>query len=309
MRRAAGLWTLLFLILGSWVAFGALTTEPHRAAAQTPIVEISRVQDASFSPVRERDRPLAILVIGSDARPGEPVDGRLADALQIVTVHPDLEGATILGIPRDAYVSIPGVGQRKINESLYEGGPELVVRTVEELSGIPIDYYVLTSFQGVVTMVNRIGGLEVDIPYAMSDSASGAFFEPGVQELDGHDVLALARNRKSTPDGDFSRSENQGLILLSALQRFHADYADDPFVLFRWIAVGASHVITDLDIGEKVELALTALQLDPADVTSLVAPGGTGMAGSASVVHLADSVRAIFEDMADDGLLAPGAGG
>jgi polyisoprenyl-teichoic acid--peptidoglycan teichoic acid transferase len=200
------------------------------------------------------------------------------------------------------------VGQRKINESLYEGGPELVVETVEELTGIPIDYYVLTSFQGVVSMVNHIGGLEVDIPYAMSDPASGAFFEPGVQELDGQDTLALARNRKSTPDGDFSRSENQGRILLSALERFRDDVADDPITLFRWIALGSAHIITDLDITEKLDLALLALQLEPGDVQNMVLPGSNGMVGEASVVFLSDSAQAIYDDLADDGLIGGGGG-
>ena len=75
MRRQLWLWTLLFLALGSWVAVGALRAEP-RADAQVPAVEINRVQDAEFTPVREADRPLVVLAIGSDARPGEPVDGR-----------------------------------------------------------------------------------------------------------------------------------------------------------------------------------------------------------------------------------------
>lgn len=305
MRRSVALWSVLFLALASWVAWGALRAEP-RAGAQTAVVEINRAQQAEYTPARNRKRPLAVLVIGSDARPGEPVDERLADAIQLITVHPGLEGATILGFPRDSYVGIPGIGQNKINEALYAGGPELVVETVQELTGIPIDYYMLTSFQGVTTMVNRIDGLEVEVPYAMSDPASGAFLDPGPQVLDGDDILALARNRKSTPDGDFSRSENQGRILQSTLQRFRDDVGADPMALFRWIALGSGHIITDLDIGERLDLALMALQVQPARVRSLVVPGGTGMVGEASVVFLSDSAQDLYDDLREDGLIGDG---
>ncbi|HEX9824283.1 MAG TPA: LCP family protein [Actinomycetota bacterium] len=298
---------LLTLVAGlvGWVVVGALRAEPGAAEAQAPAVEIHRVQRAGFLPRATTGKPLVVLAIGSDARPDEEVDRRLADSLHLITVNPKLDGATILGFPRDSYVEIPGVGTRKINDSMFYGGPELVVETIEQLTGITVDYYLLTSFEGIKEMVDQLGGIEVEVPYAMNDSYSGAVFDAGLQTLDGKQTLAFSRNRHDTPNGDFSRSENQGLVLLSALRKLASEFEGDPTALFRWIAVGMRNIQTDLTVEEILDLALTAVQLDPETVTNLVAPGGIGTAGDASVVILTEEAGAIFTDMMDDGLVAP----
>jgi LCP family protein required for cell wall assembly len=210
----------LFAAIATWIAGGALLADPPPAGAQTGTpAQIGHAGDASFLPgfaeVAGR-RTLFYLAIGSDARPGvcEPVERCLADSIHLIGINPRRGGASILGFPRDSYVPIPGVGTQKINNALFAGGPELVVQTIEELVGVDINSYFLTSFAGLRHMVNSVGGVEVEIPYAMSDPSSGAVFEAGPQELDGKQALAFARNRKSTPNGDFSRSENQGLVML-----------------------------------------------------------------------------------------------
>lgn len=304
MRRAAA--GVLLAGLVTWVAVGALTAEPPRARAQTdppPTIEIGRTQGARFLPARRGTRPITILALGSDARPGEQVDRRLADAIHLITVNPREGGATVLGFPRDSYVQVPGVGQRKINEGLFNGGSELMVDTVEELTGIPIDYYLLTSFEGLPAMVEAIGKIDVDIPYAMNDPASGAVFEAGPRRINGNEALALARNRKSTPNGDFSRSENQGLLIVSALAELHRQVSRNPTALFTWAAVGARHTQTNLSLSEVLELFLTALRVDPDNVDHLVAKGSVGSAGAASVVLLSEANRQLYDDLRDDGLV------
>lgn len=303
MRRGTALLVAVLLGLGTWVAVGAIAGEPYRAIAQTPAIEISRAQAASYVPSVRGNGPIFILAIGSDARPDEQVDRRLADSLHIVAVNPREGSASILGFPRDSYVPIPGFGEGKINESLYDGGPELVVETVEGLTGIQMDYWVLTSFRGLTSMVNGIGGLEIDIPYPMDDFYSGADFEAGEQVIDGSEALALARNRHDTPEGDFSRSENHGLMLLAALEQLRSAFREDPAAIFTWIAVGLRNVQTDLAFDEVFDLMMTAVSIDTEKVTNAVVPGGTGMAGAASVVFLSGDAPAIFKDLADDGIL------
>jgi polyisoprenyl-teichoic acid--peptidoglycan teichoic acid transferase len=173
---------------------------------------------------------------------------------------------------------------------------------VEQLTGIRIDYYLLTSFSQVVSMVDLIGGLEVDVPYPMSDSASGASFGAGPQVLNGKETLAFSRNRKDTPQGDFSRSENQGRVLLAALKEFQGQFAQDPSALFQWIDVGHSNLRTNLTLDEVFELMLTSLSIEPRKVKNLVLSGSVGYAGSASVVFLGEPARRIFADMRGDGL-------
>jgi LCP family protein required for cell wall assembly len=305
MRKA----TILVVLGGlvGWIAAGALLAEPP-ARAQTPSpMQLGHAGQASYLPGFDGKRPIFVLAIGSDARPGvcEPVEKCLADSIHLIGVNPRKQGASILGLPRDSYVDVPGVGTRKINDSLFYGGPELVVQTVEELVGVEIDYYLLTSFHGLRRMVNGVGGIEVEIPYAMNDAASGAVFAAGPQMLDGRQALAFARNRKDTPNGDFSRSENQGRLILGALERFRKDVRRDPLSLFTWLTSGLRNIQTELSAGEVFDLALAALTIEPNRVVNRVTPGGIGFAGEASVVQLGSDADAIFADIADDGLLEP----
>ncbi|MGH2674088.1 MAG: LCP family protein [Actinomycetota bacterium] len=304
----------LFLVLGAWITGGALLADPQPADAQTDAPsQLGHAGDASFLPGFEdvaRRRKLFILAIGSDARPGvcEPVERCLADSIHLIGINPRRGGASILGFPRDSYVPIPGVGTQKINNALFAGGPELVVQTVEELVGVGIDSFFLTSFEGLRHMVNAVGGVEVEIPYPMSDTASGAVFDAGLQELDGKQALAFARNRKSTPNGDFSRSENHGTLMLGALEQFRKDIRRDPFALFTWIVAGIENIQTDLSAVELFQLSLAALSITPNRVVNRVTPGGIGSAGGASIVTLGGEADAVFADIADDGLLDPPAG-
>jgi polyisoprenyl-teichoic acid--peptidoglycan teichoic acid transferase len=307
MKRAAAF--LIVVALGSWIAVGALMVDVPRVSAQTsaPPIQVGHTQDASFTSGFDGKRPFYVLAIGSDARPGvcEPVERCLADSIHLIGVNPREGAASILGFPRDSYVNVPGVGTRKINDSLFYGGPELVVQTVEELVGVKVDYYLLTSFWGLRHMVNAIGGIEVEIPYGIGASANLPAMAAGSQHLDGQLALALARNRKGTPNGDFSRSENQGLLLMAALEKLRKDVRKDPLSLFTWLVAGMTHIQTDLPASEVFHLAVASLSIEPRNVVNRVTPGGIGTAGSASVVLLGGDADAVFADIADDALLEP----
>lgn len=303
----------LFAGLVAWIAGGAFLATPPLARAQSPEMQLGHAGEASFLPGFRNvagKGVFFVLAIGSDARPGvcEPVDRCLADSIHLIGINPRKGTASILGFPRDSYVPIPGVGTQKINNALYNGGPELVAQTIESLVGVEIDHYFLTSFAGLRHLVNAVGGIEVEIPYPMSDPYSGAALEAGPHTLDGKQALAFARNRHDTPNGDFSRSENQGRLMLAALSAFRKDVRKDPFSMFTWLVAGMEHVQTDLSAVDLFELGLAALTVQPNRVVNRVVPGGIGSAGGASIVTLGSEAQAVFADMADDGLLEPPAG-
>lgn len=301
MKRLLAL--VIVLGLGIWVAVGAIGARPQRASAQSPPIEIHRVQKANFLPTPGTDgEPIFILALGSDARPGQDILRQRADSIHIIGINPKQRAVTILGFPRDSYVPIPGVGTRKINEGLVFGGPDLMVQTVSQLTGIEFDYWALTSFLGLATMVNRIGGIEIEVLYPMFDSASGSAFNPGEQTLSGSETLAFSRDRHSAPGGDFGRSENQGRVMLAALDRFHHEYAKDPKALFRYMSIGLAFIETDLPFSEVLNLGFIALQIKPKNVTNIVMPGTTGAAGAASVVFLSPPTG-FYADLADDGII------
>jgi len=295
---------LLVAFVVAWVAGSALgATEPARRASAAPLFQLEPAH-AEYVPVLDGSKPIFVLVIGSDARPDQAVESQRADAIHIVAINPAEHQATIVGIPRDAFVDIPGQGQNKINAALFFGGPELVVQTVEELTGLRMDYWAMTGFASFEAMVDDVDGLVVDVPFAMSDEASRAFFEPGVQTLDGDNALGFARNRHDLPSGDFGRSEDQGLLMVSALAQLKKEFNQDPARLLAWVASFVRHGATTLSLDEVLDLAFTGTTINANKVVNAVLPGGVGMVGTTSVVTLnQETLDAITKDLADDGVL------
>ena len=290
-------------VLVAWVAGSALGAIGGLApaAAQTGIV-IGKAH-AGYAPSLTGSEPIVLLVVGSGARLGEDVTHSLADSIHVLTINPDKHKATIVGIPRDSWVEIPGFGSSKINASMVDGGPDVLIQTVESLSGLTIDYYALTTFWGISQLYDNLGGLTMDVPFAMQDTYSGADFEPGVQTLDGKQVLAFARDRHSLSGGDFARSENGGRVLLASLAEFRREFQVDQSALFAWIASGMRNVETSVPFDEVVALAYTASHVNPKGVTNVVLPGSTGFQGTLSVVFLSQEKDVIFADVKGDGLL------
>ena len=251
------------------------------------------------------NEPIVLLVVGSGARLGDDVEHSLADSIHVVSINPDKHKATVIGIPRDSWVEIPGRGTTKINASLVEGGPDLLVQTVESISGLTIDYYALTTFWGMTQLYDNVGGLTIDVPFSMHDPYSRADFEPGVQTLDGTDVLAFSRDRHSLSSGDFGRSENGGRVLVASLAQFRKRV---PGGLRARSSRGSRRACGTwrrrVPFDEVIPLAYTCSHINPNGVTNVVLPGTTGFEGTLSVVHLLSDKDAIFADVKPDGILS-----
>jgi LCP family protein required for cell wall assembly len=210
-----------------------------------------RTSRAAFAPGLPSNDPLFVLVIGSDARPGRAAVNARADSIHIVGVNPRLGVVSILGIPRDSWVPIPGSGTSKINAALVRGGPQLMVRTVEQVSGIQIDAFVLTGFVGFERLVDAVGGIDVRIPYAIDDAAAGAHFRRGPEHLNRNEALAFSRARHDVPAGDFSRSLNQGRLMIAALATLRQRVGDGRLTaLLAWVLAGGRFLQSDLELSQ-----------------------------------------------------------
>ena len=243
-----------------------------------------------------------VLVIGSDARPREDLLHSRADALHLLALNPRTMQGTVVGIPRDSYVQFPRGGRGKINDSLTRGGPQYVVETVRLLSGLPIQYYVLTGFVGLQKMVDDVGGVDVLVDRRMNDRLSGARFERGWQHLVGGEALAFSRNRHDVANGDFTRSEHQGQLLLAGLGRMRSTVGDDVGLL-DLVRVLREGCRLDVPLDELPRLAALARRLAPERMANVVLPGRVGMAGGASVVYLTQDAPQVFADLRDDAVL------
>lgn len=300
MRIGSG--SLALIALSAAVLVGAGPVGKSGPALALPdVVEIHSAHGASFVPALEGKRPLFILALGSDARPGQKIERERADSIHLIGVDLEHHRATILGFPRDCWVHIPGHGTTKINTGMVLGGPNLMVRTVESVTGIRIDFWMLTSFNGLIRMVNGIGGLTVNVPRAMHDRFSGANFSKGRHNLKGKGALAFARDRHDVPGGDLGRSANQGRLLLAALSKLNSVFDRDPGNLLKWISVGWRNIRTDLSVPTLLQLGLTATRIRPDKVTNLVVPATTGRVGAVSVVFISGRARSIFADLRADG--------
>lgn len=303
--RSRGVLVVLSLI--AWIAgstLGTATTSSTAHAASTPLLKIGQAH-AGYVPTLNGTSPIFILLLGSDARTqnGESLDRARSDAIHLIGINPARHRACIMGFPRDSWVEIPGYGTGKINSAMVYGGPQLTIQTIENLTGIKIDYYALVGFQGLENIFNSVGGLTIDLPFPVLDNTVKADFQPGLQTLDGADVLRVARSREQLPYGDFDRSENQGRILLAALQQFRKGFAKDPSSLFTWISAGMRNIQTDVSLQEILSFAFTASSINPKHVENFVLPATTGMQGTQSVVYLSASDETIYRDMSDDGLV------
>jgi LCP family protein required for cell wall assembly len=164
------------------------------------------------------------LVVGSDSRSNltaaqrralhtGQAGGQRTDTIMLLHV-PDGDGPTVLvSVPRDSYVPIPGHGKNKINAAYAFGGPQLLVRTVEQATGLRIDAYVETGLGGYAQLVDAIGGIDVCVKRSIKDSKAHIDLKKGCQTFDGATALGYARARYSDPRGDLGRVERQRQVL------------------------------------------------------------------------------------------------
>jgi polyisoprenyl-teichoic acid--peptidoglycan teichoic acid transferase len=154
-----------------------------------------------------------ILVMGVDNRNQD--EHPRSDSMILVSVDPQTKKADILSILRDTYVSIPGQGQDKINAAFAYGGPDLAVRTVKNFLQVPINYYMVTDFQGFEKVIDAIGGVTIDVEKDMVYQDDGVYdinLKKGVQHLDGKHALMYVRFRHDALS-DYARTERQRKLL------------------------------------------------------------------------------------------------
>ena len=157
------------------------------------------------------------LLAGSDSRAdGAVKDGfdesERADSIMLVNVAPN--GQTVaLSIPRDTYAEIPGVGWDKINASYAYGGPQLLVETVEKLTGLTVDHFVQIGMGAVPDMVDAVGGVELCYDNDADDQYSGLTWTAGCHTVDGTTALQFSRMRYQDPEGDIGRTKRQRQVI------------------------------------------------------------------------------------------------
>lgn len=212
---------------------------------------VHSVQVAALAPATgdSNGKPLTILLLGSDSRAGtnatDGVTGQRADAIMLIRLNAARTQINVLSIPRDSWVNIPGMGTQKINASL-NAGPSLAVRTVEALTGIPIDHVMVMDFNGVLGLTDALGGITVTNEHAITDPRNGNHFDAGPITLSGEQALLYVRIRYGLPNGDFDRINHQQQVVAAIGRKLRGeDLVGKPGLVTQVVRIVASNLTVD----------------------------------------------------------------
>jgi LCP family protein required for cell wall assembly len=198
----AGVWIYLDTSINRTDAFANLSNRPA-AASGTNWLIVGSDSRAGLTPQEEQQ-----LSTGDVAAAG---GGQRTDTIMIAHLPDNSTKPTLVSLPRDSEVQIPGHGKDKINAAFSIGGAPLLVQTVEQATGLHIDHYAEIGFGGFAGIVDAIGGVNMCIDQPMHDDYTNITLQPGCQTLNGSQALGFVRMRHSTatPRSDLDRVENQ----------------------------------------------------------------------------------------------------
>lgn len=207
-------------------AYGVyITKQAEHAAKEAHEVlegrEVSTLREVKVEPVNDNVSILFVGVDDSENR-GQGSENSRSDALILATLNNTTKTIKMVSIPRDSYVYIPAAGYKdKINHAHALGGTLASIETIEGLFDIPIDYYVRMNFNAFIDVVDALGGIEAEVPYALREKdefdRNTINLQPGLQHLNGSQALALARTRKL--DSDIERGKRQQEILTAIIKQ------------------------------------------------------------------------------------------
>jgi len=197
--------TPLVSLAGTWGDFPG-PSEPSAIEIPPPMTPIPMPSDS-----------INIILLGSDRRPG--FYGSRTDTIMIVSLDSKAGTVRLLSLPRDLYVYIPGWTVNRINTADQHGGPELVALTLLYNLGIEAHHWVRVSFNGFITAVNLLDGIDIQVERSIEDECDErpVLFSAGLQHMNGYTALCYARVRKSS--SDFERIKRQQQVLVAVFER------------------------------------------------------------------------------------------
>ncbi|PZS25724.1 MAG: LytR family transcriptional regulator [Pseudonocardiales bacterium] len=321
VSTAAASFTLLLVL----AAGAAAAYEYRKLNSQITRQAVLVTNDPNIRNAARQQHAENFLVIGSDTRAGADAkygnaSGARSDTTMLVHLSPDRAKATIISIPRDAWVTIPTCNAtdgstvqehaQMFNSAFSIGGPKCTIKTVQKLTGIVVTHFVEIDFSGFASMVNALGSVSVCSPESVNDPFSGLQLHPGQNPLDGEQALAYVRARETLGDGsDLGRIKRQQLFLGAVLrQATKGSMLSNPGKLTRFLnaATKAITVDTATSFSDLRTLATSLQGLDPGRVLFYTAPianqnytpPGTSMTGRV----LLDDIqgRALYDSVIND---------
>jgi LCP family protein required for cell wall assembly len=310
-KRKGGFAKKAFLTLLVLAVVGVFGTIGYLKWTEGKIDRISRSELTSLQTIAPGSgEPLNFLIIGTDDRSNLPDDwdegafgdfaGRRTDVMMLAHIVPG-ERIQLLSLPRDLKVDIEGHGTNRLNAAFVLGGPDLLIKTVQQATGIPVHHYVEIDFGGFGRIVDSLGGVTLDFPYAGRDLKSGFAVDAGTQTLNGEQAVAFVRSRsyeelrdgswQGTGGGDIARTQRQQEVLVRLFDQVTSP--SSAFNLPGFLPTVADNITADdaLGLALMADLGRSALSLPSSSIDRVTLPvkNSRGSDGRAYVVPTDDA--------------------
>lgn len=262
---------------------------------------------------------VTILMMGSDSRVGALISR--TDTMILISVNTVRHTVSILSIPRDLYVEIPGYGWDRLNTALIHGtnvndndpvvGMAVAMQTIEQTIGVPIDHYILVNLQAVEDTIDSLGGVDVYVPYTISDptyinreTGQPLYIPEGLNHFDGNMALRYARTRFQ--DSDFARANRQQQLLLAIRQKVLSlglsEMIDLAPLFYQHVKSG---IFTDMSLEDMVNLAQVGDEIPEENIRTAVlnkdyVVSGLSPEGSYILYLIPEKVIPLIQEMFHD---------
>ncbi len=270
---------------------------------------------------------VTILLLGIDRRAGEAERAYRTDSIMLVSIDPVAKTAALLSIPRDLWVELPNGQMDSINQAnyigdLYEipgGGPGYAMQTVRHNLGVSVDYYVRMDFTAFTTIIDAIGGIEINNPTDINDQAypDGSYgFDPfvlpaGRHTLNGYDALRYARTRHD--DSDINRAQRQQQVVMAVRDKI-LSAGSLPALITQAPSIYSTlneSIQTNLTLDQLIALALLAQDIEDQNIRRGVIDFGyvenyITPEGRQVLIPLRDEIRQLRDELFTiDAAIAP----
>jgi LCP family protein required for cell wall assembly len=276
------------------VAAGSATVAVGRLEDNVTKIDISsQVGERAVDYGDLSEGSVTFLLMGSDQRTGKGnkgygnFEGARSDTTMLLHVYPDRESAVVVSIPRDTIVDLPackdsdgrtlGPIRDRFNAAFDRGGPGCTLKTVEAMTGLTVDHFVVLDFNGFKKTIDALGGVEVCLTHPLKDAQSGVDLPAGRTRVSGEDALSFVRVRHNIGDGsDISRINRQQIFLSSLIQEVtDSGLLTDPLRLWRVLDESSKAIATDKALADSdglIALAGSLSGLRPKDISFVTLP-------------------------------------
>ncbi len=296
----------LLVILASLVALALVATMAVYFSVSSKLTKINVLVPTSLTSAGTN-----WLIAGSDSRGGlttqqenqlslgHDITGGRSDTIMLLHLPANGTRPTLVSLPRDSYVPIPGQGYNKLNAAYAIGGPKLLIATVQNATGLPVNHFMSIGFGGLVSVVNDVGGVSMCLKAPMKDPKAGLNLKAGCQTLNGDQALGFVRTRAFT-EGDLQREQDQRVLLKAILSKMtSAGTLANPFAVIPAANGAASAISVDQSTGLSQLVSVAFALRDP--VTTTVPFGQFANTNVGSVVEWnATAAKQFFHDLAHD---------